>query len=42
MKQDGLMLLFFWDETTDPRLWLFKLSSTLSQEKFIEVLVTLW
>jgi ribonuclease HI len=30
------------DETTDPKLWLMSLCTTLSQRDFIQVLVTLW
>jgi hypothetical protein len=41
LKDDDITLPLFGDETPDPRLWLFSLSNTLSQEKFIEVLLTL-
>jgi hypothetical protein len=42
LKEDDIMLPLFTDETEDPKLWLFTLSRTLSQQKFVEVLVTLW
>lgn len=42
LKDDDAVIPVYGDETTDPRLWLFNLSDTLSQEQFVEVLVTLW
>ena len=42
LKDDDVTLPLFADETPDPKLWLFSLSQVLSQEKYIEVLVTLW
>jgi hypothetical protein len=38
LMEDDLTLPLFDDETSDPKLWLFSLRNTLSQEKFIEVL----
>jgi hypothetical protein len=42
LKEDHIILPLYGDETDDPKLWLFSLSTTLSSAKFIEVLVTLW
>jgi hypothetical protein len=42
LKDDDVTLPLFAYETHDPKLWLFSLSKVLGQEKFIEVLVTLW
>jgi hypothetical protein len=42
LKEDDISLPLIADETHNPKLWLFSLSNMLSQEKFIEVLVTLW
>jgi hypothetical protein len=42
LREDDLVLPLVADETTDAKLWLFSLSSTLRQEEFIEALVTLW
>ena len=42
MKEDDIAAPVFGDESDDPKLWLFSLSNSLSQEKFIGVLVTLW
>jgi hypothetical protein len=38
LMEDDLTRPLFDDETSDPKLWLFSLRNTLSQEKFIEVL----
>lgn len=42
LKEDDAVFPVYGDDTDDPRLWLFSLSRTLTHEKFVEVLVTLW
>ncbi|KAE8788182.1 hypothetical protein D1007_37785 [Hordeum vulgare] len=39
---DDSLLRVYGDETTDPRLWLHGLCNTLSNDRFVAVLTTLW
>ncbi|KAE8804808.1 hypothetical protein D1007_19226 [Hordeum vulgare] len=39
---DDSLLPVYGDETTDPRLWLHGLCNTLSTDRFVVVLTTLW
>lgn len=42
LREDDAVVPMYGDETSDPKLWLFNWCSTLKQDQFIEVLVTLW
>lgn len=42
LRDDDSSLPIYEDETPDQKLWLLGLSETLSNNKFLEALVTLW
>ena len=42
LHDDDSLLPVYGDESSDPKLWLFNLCNTLSKDKFVSVLVTLW
>ena len=42
LAEDDLVVPLLGDETDDPKLWLLSLCKSMSQDRFIQVLVTLW
>ncbi|XP_051221399.1 uncharacterized protein [Lolium perenne] len=42
LREDDVVLPLIGEATNDPRLWLFSMSTSLTQSQFIEVLVTMW